>query len=183
MEEKYKWFISDEEKNKFISTLTCELISLRAKLGISQEEIANIIGISRQSYGAIERKSREMSWNTYLSLILFFDSNDVTRDAIRYSDIYPYELIKRFNNNKNNDGDIGLVSQFVQKKFLNALDKQALATIRSVITVEYSRCNNVSCDAVIKYFDGLDFVKTTDDFKHKETTIALKKIKGHLDDE
>ena len=73
MENKETWMITEEEKEQLINVLTDELSALRAKADISQEEISKLIGISRQTYGAIERKTRKMSWNTYLSLILFFD--------------------------------------------------------------------------------------------------------------
>ena len=58
MEEISKFFLTEEEKDKFIDALTPELALLRAKVEISQEEIANLIGISRQTYGSIERKAR-----------------------------------------------------------------------------------------------------------------------------
>lgn len=40
--------ISDIDKNKLISLLTEELSVLRAKVGLSQEDLGSIIGISRQ---------------------------------------------------------------------------------------------------------------------------------------
>lgn len=44
------------DKDKLIEILTDELPVLRAKIGISQGDISNIIGISRQTYNAIETK-------------------------------------------------------------------------------------------------------------------------------
>lgn len=49
------------DKDKLIEILTDELPVLRAKIGISQGDISNIIGISRQTYNAIETKKRKMS--------------------------------------------------------------------------------------------------------------------------
>ena len=83
MEELFKYYLSEEEKYALIEKLTPELPLLRAKAEISQEEIANIIGTSRQTYGAIERKARKMSWNTFLSLILLFDNNDKTKEILK----------------------------------------------------------------------------------------------------
>ena len=68
------WTLSEDSKNKYIEKLSDELITLRAKAGIQQEEIARMIGVSRQTYGEIERKSKKMSWGTYLSLLFFFVS-------------------------------------------------------------------------------------------------------------
>lgn len=47
------------DKDKLIEILTDELPVLRAKIGISQGDISNIIGISRQTYNAIETKKRK----------------------------------------------------------------------------------------------------------------------------
>ena len=96
MEELFKYYLSEEEKYALIEKLTPELALLRAKAEISQEEIANIIGTSRQTYGAIERKSRKMSWNTYLSLVWFYDYNRKTHKMIRNMSAFPHELIKKF---------------------------------------------------------------------------------------
>lgn len=57
-----KWFLTDEEKDKFIATLTPNLTILRTSAEISQEELANLIGVSRQTYSAIERKVRKMAY-------------------------------------------------------------------------------------------------------------------------
>ena len=70
-----KWLLTDAEKDEFIATLTPNLPALRTQAEISQEELANLLGISRQTYSAIERKVRKMAWSTYLSLVLFFDHN------------------------------------------------------------------------------------------------------------
>lgn len=75
MEIESKWLLTDEEKDNFIATLTPNLTILRTKAEISQEELANLIGISRQTYSAMERKVRKMAWSTYLALVLFYDHN------------------------------------------------------------------------------------------------------------
>ena len=64
--------ILDVDKDHLISILTEELPVLRAKIGLSQDELSNIVGISRQTYSAIETNKRKMSWNTFLSLLLVF---------------------------------------------------------------------------------------------------------------
>ena len=48
------------DKDELIDKLTDELPALRAKLGLSQDELSNIIGISRQTYSGIENKKRRM---------------------------------------------------------------------------------------------------------------------------
>lgn len=50
--------INDVDLGKLIKVLTEELPVLRAKIGISQGELSNIIGVSRQTYSAIETKKQ-----------------------------------------------------------------------------------------------------------------------------
>lgn len=86
------WKFSVEEKNNLIDRLTKELPALRGAAKASQDEIANAIGVSRQTYNAVEIQKRKMTWNTYMSLILFFDYNPNTHNTIRQLDAFPHRL-------------------------------------------------------------------------------------------
>lgn len=87
-----KWVISEEEKKKYIDALADELPSLRAKVGVPQDDLSGIIGISRQTYSSIETKKRRMSWNTFLSLILMFENNEKTKGLLDAIGAFPTEL-------------------------------------------------------------------------------------------
>ena len=87
-------------KDRLIDILTEELPMLRAKLGISQDEISSIIGVSRQTYNAVETKKRRMSWNTYMSLILLFGYNDKTTSIVDAIGAFPLSLQQTLNINK-----------------------------------------------------------------------------------
>lgn len=65
-------------KEELIMTLTAELPVLRARLGISQERMASAIGVSRQTYSAIETKTKKMSWTMFMALIAVLDLNEAT---------------------------------------------------------------------------------------------------------
>lgn len=82
---------NNEEMNKdeLINILTEELPILRAKIGITQEELCEAVGISRQTYSAIETKKRKMSWNIYLSLIMFFIHNEKAVPLIEAIGAFP----------------------------------------------------------------------------------------------
>ena len=69
-------------RNTIIELLRGELPVLRAKARVSQEDIAERIGISRQTYSSIETGKREMSWTTFLALIAYFQNNDSTKEMI-----------------------------------------------------------------------------------------------------
>ena len=92
-------------KDELIKRLTNELPVLRAKIGVSQDELSNIIGISRQTYSAIETGKRQMSWNTFLSLVLVFGCNEKTSAMIDGMRIISPELSEVIN--INNRKDIG----------------------------------------------------------------------------
>lgn len=73
------------------------LSALRAKADISQEELSNIIGVSRQTFSAIESGKRAMSWCVYLSLVFFFHEIESTRDMIDGLNVFPADLFIKFN--------------------------------------------------------------------------------------
>lgn len=75
--------VTKREKEELIDALTPMLPVLRATVGISQGEIADYIGVSRQTYCALEIGKRKMSWNTFLSLFLFFISNSETNSLLK----------------------------------------------------------------------------------------------------
>ena len=95
-----KWTLTKAEQKIYTAAMTQELVLLRAKLGISQAELSNAIGISRQTYSAIENGAREMSWNTFLSLICFYDHNAITHQMLRDSKVFPTDLFARFNDGR-----------------------------------------------------------------------------------
>lgn len=69
-------------KENLIEMLRSELPVLRAKARVSQEDIAKIIGISRQTYSSIERGNRVMSTTTFWALIAYFQNNASTKDMV-----------------------------------------------------------------------------------------------------
>lgn len=91
------WELAQPQKDEFIEKLTSKLAALRAQADISQEDLSNIIGISRQTYYAIESRKKVMSWNTYLSLIFFYDSVEETSRMIRELGAFPTQLVEQFN--------------------------------------------------------------------------------------
>ena len=84
--------LTKDEKNALIEKLVGELPVLRAKLGLSQEELGQRIGLSRQMVVAIENQRRPMTWNTYLALMMVFLHNRSTADLLRALGVYTDEL-------------------------------------------------------------------------------------------
>lgn len=59
-------------KRKLIEKFRNELPVLRARAKLSQEFVAEKIGISRQTYSGIETGKREMSWTIFFGITSFF---------------------------------------------------------------------------------------------------------------
>lgn len=77
--------ISDVSK-KLMTTLVEELPVLRAKARVSQETLAERIGVSRQTYSGIETGRREMTWTVFLALVAFFQNNESTKSMLEKLD-------------------------------------------------------------------------------------------------
>ena len=92
--------IQDIDNQQLIDILTEELPVLRAKIGLSQDDLCQIIGISRQTYSAIETKKRRMTWNTYLSLIFVFENNEKTQKLLEAIGAFPESLKNAINVNR-----------------------------------------------------------------------------------
>ncbi|MBQ7499428.1 MAG: helix-turn-helix transcriptional regulator [Clostridia bacterium] len=177
MKEKSKWSFTAEEKNRLVDSMTAELATLRTKADVSQEELAELIGVTRQTYGSLERGTRRMTWTTFLSLLLFYDRNCRTHDMMRTIDAIPQEIERKFNaGNDPKDFDLSLFIGEGAESIIAKLDDQAKNAIRTMILVEYARCTQTPGDAVIKAFDGLEFnFKVTEE--DVEAGKALKKIR------
>lgn len=169
--------MTTNEREKLIARLVDELPVLRLKLGMSQDELANILDVSRQTYSSIETKKRKMSWALFLSLILIFYHNEPTRNFIIKEGLLPKKLLSI------TDAENGpAISSFVQMDkddIRNHLDEQALHAIETVIMMEYARCNNMPGDAVIKAFDGKRLTQVSE--QDIRARSALEKIKADSD--
>ena len=79
-------------KKKLMETLTNELKVLRAKVGITQQELADRLGVSRQTYGMIENKAQDMTWSNFLALTFLFKNNEDTAKILEWTGAYTPEL-------------------------------------------------------------------------------------------
>ena len=95
--------IQEIDKDRLIDALTEDLPVLRAKIGLSQEDLSEIIGVSRQTYSSIETKKRRMTWNVFLSLILVFDNNEKTSGLLNMIGAFPDQLRSVINIDKRRD--------------------------------------------------------------------------------
>ncbi len=172
----FKKILSSSERKAYIEQLKAELPFLRLKAGVSQDELASIIGVSRQTYGAIERGDRPMGWNTYLSLIFFFDNKSETHDLVRGTDAFPHKFISGINLEDTSTEEMMMNLTEGYPEVFNKLDANAVSTIRTLIMIEYARCTNQPGESVVKSFDGMNFLKKPS--RSEKVDTALKKIRG-----
>ena len=85
--------INQQYKENYIDILGDNLSALRAKAGFTQEEVATMVGVSRQT------GKRNMTWTLCLALILLFDTNLDTHNMLRGIGAYPKEIIMKMNGN------------------------------------------------------------------------------------
>lgn len=82
------------DKETYINRMAENLPVLRAKFGLTQEELGLKIDVSRQTIVAIETKKRKMTWSVFLALITIFKRNDVTSQLLDIFQINTDELTK-----------------------------------------------------------------------------------------
>lgn len=75
--------MSDNDERKIQIKIMVENMNvLRAKSSLTQEELADKIGVSRQTIIAIEKGSRNMTWSNFLALMMIFISDDKTKQFL-----------------------------------------------------------------------------------------------------
>ena len=92
-------------KSRLIDALRNELPVLRARIGLSQETVADKIGISRQTYSSIETGKREMTWTTFMALVAFFQNNNQTAQMLKQMNCF-FESIDELLNSKTREESV-----------------------------------------------------------------------------
>lgn len=72
----------DMQNNEYLIILNEHLTMLRAQSGMKQSELADICGIARTTYSAIENKKRKMTFPVFVSLSKYFISNEKTKSVM-----------------------------------------------------------------------------------------------------
>ncbi|WP_049962733.1 helix-turn-helix transcriptional regulator [Ruminococcus sp. HUN007] len=78
-----------DNKKIYIDRMIENLPVLRAKSGLTQAELAQVVGVSRQTILAAEKKQRELTWSMFLALLNVFGSNENTASLIDTFEIRP----------------------------------------------------------------------------------------------
>lgn len=84
--------MNEENKKILIANMTDNLSMLRVRLGLTQSELAEVLGVSRHTIMNIENKKREMTWNNFMALVLLFAKNEETDKLLNILEIYTEEF-------------------------------------------------------------------------------------------
>lgn len=90
-----KIVLNEKTKQLYISNMIDNLAILRGKLGMTQAQLAERLGISRQTMTAIENRSRALSWSNYLALCFLFENAETTAPLLELYDICP-EIVRNY---------------------------------------------------------------------------------------
>lgn len=86
--------MTEEMKSVLTDRLQEYLQTLRIKLKLTQQQLADKVGVSRYTIMQIENKQRKLTWNTFLSLMLVFIKNKETDQMLTLFKIYTDDLNK-----------------------------------------------------------------------------------------
>ena len=75
------------------------LSTLREKSKLTQDELADRLGLSRQTISAIETEKRDMQWSTFSVLLMFFVNSKEVRLIMEALGIVNESVAKIFNLN------------------------------------------------------------------------------------
>ena len=79
-----------KQQKEMIVTLSKALPYLRDDLGVSQSDLAQKVGMSRNMISLIEREKQEMTWTQFLAIVFFFKSNnDFEKGKKTFAKKYP----------------------------------------------------------------------------------------------
>ena len=70
-----------------------DLASLRMLLGVTQDEMGNLLGLSGSAYKSLETGKKEISWDQFMALLFVFHFNDRTSSVADALGLFP-ELLK-----------------------------------------------------------------------------------------
>jgi len=96
--------VTKDEKNTLMKSMATNLPILRSKLNLSQKELANLLGVTRQTISSLENGQRKMTWSVFLALILIFFRNEPTKHLLVALNIYTPKLNDFLNISKNTVG-------------------------------------------------------------------------------
>ncbi len=82
-------FVISAERQQLIENLVEKLPMIRKKVRLSQDDLGNMVGKSRQKISDVERRSAPLGWDTYVAMCTMLElvgAFDPENDAWYYED-------------------------------------------------------------------------------------------------
>ena len=87
-----KTVIDKDAKKAYCERLSKNIPVIRAKLGVSQTELAQRVGIARSSLALYEVGKKELPWSAFVAMLMLFLSNEETKAVFNSLEIYDEKL-------------------------------------------------------------------------------------------
>lgn len=84
--------MNENQKEIFMDKMTQNLPALRARAGLTQAKLADMMGVSRQTLVAVENGKRKLTWGGFMSCFLVFHKNPDTDIMLKAFEIDTEEL-------------------------------------------------------------------------------------------
>ena len=86
--------LSEDEKNSYCIKLGSHLPRLRSIIGLTQSDLANICGISKERISRIENGAFVMRWAHFVNLSMIFSMNPTSKDYMFAQKIFTPRLLQ-----------------------------------------------------------------------------------------
>ena len=83
---------NNSKRMELINTMVTELPVLRARIGASQADISERIGVSRQTYN--ENGKKKLNWTVFLALFAVFSSDERTLKMLDSMEVFQEGVAK-----------------------------------------------------------------------------------------
>lgn len=85
-----------------VNCLAKELPILRKMVGLTQKDLGEILGVSRQTITNIESGTSKMKWSLFLAAMFVFSLDQTTSEYLKTRDI-PYQQLKEWLHEKHRE--------------------------------------------------------------------------------
>ena len=82
-----------EMQGQYTDKMTTYLPAIRHTLNLTQKQLAEKVGLTRQTIISFENRQRSLPWHTYLALVLYFQQYEISRDFMDRLQLFNPELL------------------------------------------------------------------------------------------
>lgn len=83
----------ETKREELTNRMVSNLVVLRTMLQLTQDELAGLLGMTRQTLTMIETGKRKMTWTVYLALVYIFSRSPDTRKLMEIWELFPDDIM------------------------------------------------------------------------------------------